>query len=249
MAGTLIAHCGAQRVSRQELHCIVPPPPTNTWRPVAHNELMVAVEAELARRSLTITRESYAVQREGALLFGVLDLAWQHTNEFAAAIGIRTSNDKSISLQLAVGLRVFVCDNLSFSGDLIALNRRHTSGLDLAVELASALDRYQNGFQTLSHHVDRLKNSLLTDRQAKLLIYRAFEQAIMPVRFFSAVHGTYFAPEHQRTEPALAAFSERSLWSLHNSFTHHVKTMAPGPAFRATVNLGKLFGLGKAVNA
>jgi hypothetical protein len=34
-------------------------------------------------------------------------------------------------------------------------------------------------------------------------------------------------------------------WVLHNCFTEHIKTLAPNVAMRATVRLGKFFGLGK----
>ena len=50
-----------------------------------------------------------------------------------------------MALQLAIGLKILVCDNLCFAGDLIALKRKHTAGLDLPRELAQALDRYQRG--------------------------------------------------------------------------------------------------------
>ena len=92
---------------------------------------------------------SGTVQREGAVLFGVIDLAWRQTTEFAATIGLRTANDKTMSLQIAVGFRVFVCDNLVFAGDVIALRRRHTSGLNLVREIAQAIDRYQDGVLSL----------------------------------------------------------------------------------------------------
>lgn len=75
MAGTLIAHCGARRVSHEELYTFAPPASTPTWRPIAHAELLAFLEAELQRRSMRIAQEAYAVQREGALLFGVLDLS------------------------------------------------------------------------------------------------------------------------------------------------------------------------------
>ena len=34
-----------------------------------------------------------------------------------------------------------------------------------------------------------------------------------------------------------------TLWGLHNAFTRAVKQMAPAPAFDATTQLGKFFGL------
>src|SRR5437762_590293 len=153
MIGTLLAHTGAVRVTRPELERIEPPAATRTWKPVGHGELIDVLEAELARRDLQIREETYAVQRDGALLFGVIDLFWRRTEEFATAIGLRTANDKTMSIQIAVGFRVFVCDNLVFSGDLIALRRKHTSGLDLPSEIARAIDRYQEGTLNLKRGV------------------------------------------------------------------------------------------------
>ena len=44
-------------------------------------------------------------------------------------LGIRNAIDKSMSVGVVAGDRVFVCDNLAFIGSLIAF-RKHTSGLD-----------------------------------------------------------------------------------------------------------------------
>lgn len=239
MIGTLIAHCGAVKVSRQELEKIEPPPATDTWMPVPHAELVSVIETELRSRDLRIREESYAVQRGGALLFGVIDLAWRETGEFAAALGLRTANDKTMSIQIAVGVRCFVCDNLAFSGDLIALRRKHTSGLDLPKEIARAIDRYQEGVVSLERGIDRLRETALDNRRAKEIIFDVFAKSILPVRFFRSVADLYFDPpvEAPDVEP-------RNLWGLHNALTRQVRELPPGPAFRATARLGKLFGLG-----
>jgi len=127
----LLTHCGAQRVTRADLAVISAPARTATWVPIKHSDLLDALHAELARRDLQVRREQYAVQHQGRRLFGTLDLAWEDTGESAAALGLRTANDKSMALQLAIGLKILVCDNLCFAGDLIALKRKHTAGLDL----------------------------------------------------------------------------------------------------------------------
>jgi len=243
MIGTLVAHTGAVKVSRRELDAIEPPAATRTWKPVRHGELVDALEAELCQRDLQIREEAYAVQRDGALLFGVIDLFWRKTEEFAAAIGLRTANDKTMSIQIAMGFRVFVCDNLVFSGDLIALRRKHTSGLDLQREIARSIDRYQEGVLTLERGIEQLRNSELVDSKAKELIFDVFDQAILPTRFFGAVSEAYFTPEESAVDCL-----PRSLWGLHNAITRQVRKLSPGPAFRTTARLGKLFGLGHAAN-
>src|SRR5207245_5839120 len=138
---------------------------------IGHGDLVDAIENELNRRSLTIREQAYAVQRDGALLFGVIDLAWRETGEFAAAIGLRTANDKTFSLQIAVGFRVLVCDNLVFAGDVIALRRRHTAGLVLERAIGQAIDRYQDGVFKLEQGISRLKEVALSDRDATAKIF------------------------------------------------------------------------------
>jgi hypothetical protein len=231
---TLLTHCGATRVSRQELVTFNPPARTATWTPVKHSDLVDALHAELDHRGLQVRHEHYAVQKQGAMLFGTLDLDWHDTGEYAAAIGLRTANDKSMALQLAMGIRVMVCDNLCFSGDLIALKRKHTAKLDLPREIAGALDRYQEGIPRLTQGITTLKTSLYTVSQAKEMVFDIFRHRILPVRFFHPVVHAYQAAvkEHGPTG-----------WTLHNAFTAHIKTLPPSPAFRATVRLGKFFGL------
>jgi hypothetical protein len=231
----LLTHCGAQRVTRADLALIAAPARTATWVPIKHSDLIEALHAELARRGLQVRGEQYAVQHEGTMLFGTLDLTWYDTGETAAALGLRTANDKSMALQLAIGLKVFVCDNLCFAGDLIALRRKHTAGLDLPHELAHALDRYQAGLLTLRAGVRRLQATPLPAQDAKAWIYDLFAQRLLPLRYFPQLVQTY----HDVTVPRYGA----TLWALHNAVTTHLQTLPPGPAFRATVRLGRLCGL------
>jgi hypothetical protein len=231
---TLLTQRGSVRVTREQLSQFGVPPGTATWKPIRHREFVDTLHAELARRGLGVRREQYAVQNQGTVLFGTLDLDWQDTGEYAAAIGLRTANDKSMSLQLAVGLRIIVCDNLAFSGDLIALKRKHTKHLELEQELAGALDRYQEGVTRLHGGVERLKTIAISVDQAKVMVYDIFRQKIVPVRLFQPV---------TQTLAVSAQEYGHNPWWVHNAFTTHTQTLAPAPAFRATLRLGKFFGL------
>jgi len=153
------------------------------------------------------------------MLFGTLDLAWYDTGESAAALGLRTANDKSMALQLAIGLKIFVCDNLCFAGDLIALKRKHTAGLDLPRELAQALDRYQAGMLTLRAGVSRLQATPFTTQDAKAWIYDVFARRLVPLRYFPQVVQTY----HTMTVPRYGV----TLWALHNAVTTHIQSLPP----------------------
>ncbi len=228
----------SQLVTRQQLLSIPAPSSTPTWRPIPHADLVEALDRQLRVRGITITAEQFAIQREGARLFAVLDLSLERTEEFCASIGIRTANDRSLALELAVGVRVFVCDNLTFAGDLIALKRKHTARFDLNADLSRAVDRYQAYLGGLQQKIAEVRDTALSDLDAKALIVDAFRQEIVPIRFFKPISEAYFQPGSEMSD-----VHPRSLWGLHNAFTRAVRQMAPAPAFEATTQLGTFFGL------
>jgi hypothetical protein len=233
----LIAHKGAQIVSREQLAQYIPPPATDTWKPVGHTELVETLTDVMNFRGLHIVREQFAVQN--AKLFGTFDLEWQRmlewqrTEEYGAAVGFRHATDKSMAIQIAVGARVFVCDNMSFSGDMITV-RKHTSKLNLAEEMDRAMFRYIQGFQRLQDDIRLQEETLLDEYQVKSLIYDVFEKKLVPPRMFGAVASEY---AHVRDNDS----ARTTAWWAHNLFTNHIKTMPPAPAFRATARIGKHF--------
>jgi len=241
MSGTL-SHSQSDLVTRADLMRIPPPAATATWKPIGHYDLVQAIDRQLAVREIRIAKEAFAVQRGGLRLFGVLDLdvvGIEPSSDYRFALGIRTANDRSEALSIVVGAKVFVCDNLMLSGDVIAIRRKHTAGFDLNADISVAIDRYQRHLTVFQAKVGELVAYPISDQEAKLVIYEAFAIDILPVRFFPAVVETYFRPQ-----PAMTDVLPRTRWGLHNAFTRVVTQMAPGPAFLATTRLGRLFGLG-----
>lgn len=237
MSGTLL-YANSQLGTRESLMAIPPPSGTATWRPIAHADLVLAIDRQLRARGIGIRKEQFAIQREGARLFAVLDLSLESSDEFSAAMGVRTANDRSMALEIAVGIRVFVCDNLAFSGDLIALRRRHTAKFDLDADIARAMGRYEGHLLSLQHTIARLQEQPLTDEAARLLLFEIFRREVLPIRHFRRVANTYFAPAADMPDVA-----PRTVWGLHNACSRAIRDMAPAPAFEATVELGKFLGL------
>lgn len=233
-----LSHARSTLVSREVLVTIPPPPATDTWKPIAHGDLIQAIDRQLMVRGITIRGEKFAVQREGARLFAVLDLSIEGSGEYCAAMGIRTGNDRSMALEIAVGVKVFVCDNLAFSGDLIALRRKHTASFDLNADISRAIDRYQKHLLTLCGEIDGLRASSLGDEEAKAMIFDAFREELLPLRYLPIVASAYFTPTAAMTDT-----EPRTRWALHNAFTRAIREMAPAPAFAATAGLGRFFGL------
>ena len=136
----------------------------------------------------------------------------------------------SLALQLAIGYRVFVCDNMSFAGDLIALKRKHTATLDLHKEFAEGIGRYVRGYDKLQDNITWWKERTVSKERGKQLIYDIFLQKIVPVRLFHPVCTVWQRQEEPKT-----------FWHLHNVFTGHIKTLKPAPAFTSTLKLSRFF--------
>lgn len=232
-SSTLVAHCGARKVTRSELLQIPVPEGTRTHQPLSHYEIVEVLEEALSFRYLKIVRDEYAVSQDGMKMFGVMDLN-QEFNGGRFSIGLRNSNDKSMRLALTAGVRVFVCDNMAFSGDFTPLLHKHTRNLELRDSISIAVDRIHRGFEPLQRQVQMMKERVLTEDEVKLIIYCAFldknikgvPRFLMPI-----VHDFYFHPQHE-------AFIPRNLWSLSNAFTSAFKKLAPIKQFEVTARLG-----------
>ncbi len=232
-SATLVAHCGAQKIRREELDEFPVPEATKTHKPIAHSTIVEVLEEALSFRFLKIVRDEYAVSKDGMKMFGVMDL----NSEFSGcrfSIGLRNSNDKSMRLALTAGFRVMVCDNMAFSGDFTPLSHKHTNNLNLTDSISIAVDRIHRSFEPLKKQVNWMQALTLTDDLAKLIIYRAFiDQKIkkLPRHLINPVHRFYFKPKYEEFEP-------RNLWSLSNAFTSSFKELTPMKQFEVTARLG-----------
>jgi hypothetical protein len=222
-----------RKISREELALVPTPPGTATHKPIPHAEVVAALIETLGFRHISVVREEYAVSRDGMKMFGVIELdQGMHGARFA--LGIRNSHDKSFRLAITVGYRVFVCENLAFSGDFSPVLAKHSKHFSLQSALSVGVDDMQRNFKPMVEGVERWRNSQLSDVSAKLLIYQAFIEGELevPRHLARPVHDLYFNPQHEEFQP-------RTMWSLSNAFTSAFKELDPIPQYKAT---GKLAG-------
>ena len=232
--GTLISNNG--KITREELAQVPTPLGTTTHRPVPHHEIVEALVETLGFRHIGIVGEEYAVSTDGMRMFGVLDLEAAFEG-CRFAIGLRNSHDKSFRLSCTVGVRVFVCENLAFSGDFTPVLAKHSKHFSLQDSLAVGVDRMQRSFEPMRRQVEAWREQQVSPATAKLIIYRAFVEGEIdaPRHLAHAVHQLYFNPIH-------AEFQPRTMWSLANAFTSALKQLEPIPQFKATAKLGAFLG-------
>lgn len=222
-----------RKITREELSLVPTPPGTATHKPIPHVEVVSALVETLGFRHISVVHDEYAVSRDGMKMFGVIELdQGMHGARFA--LGVRNSHDKSFRLAITVGYRVFVCENLAFSGDFEPVLAKHSKHFSLQNALSVGVDDMQRNFKPMVEGVERWRNSQLSDVAARLVIYQAFIEGELevPRHLARPVHDLYFKPQHEE-------FAPRNMWSLSNAFTSAFKELDPIPQYKAT---GKLAG-------
>jgi hypothetical protein len=210
---TLLTHCGARAISREQLDAIGAPPPTRTWFPVRHADAIDSVASALSDAGFAIRRVQFAVSRGNARLFSTMDLTARLACGVSLAVGVRNSTDKSFPLGFCAGSRVFVCDNLAFRSELM-VRRKHTrfGREQFEREIRGAVSTLEQFRRAEEVRIARLQAVEVTDQAAESWMLRGFERGIVSTRELPALIRGWREPAHEEFRP-------RTLWSLFNAFT------------------------------
>lgn len=216
----LIVHCGGQTVDRQQLSEVATPAATDTWVPVPHIEVVNQVEASLTSFGMRVVSTGFALAKEGARFFGLMQVARQEAEnkDYGYVVGLRNSHDKAFRLTMGVGSSVFACDNLAFSSE-IEVTRKHTSRIAVALPglIGSAVGMLAEKWNDQGTRLEAYRTHEITDSQANDLIVRSYELGACPILTLPAVIKEWKTPRH----PEFA--ENRNVWRLFNAFTEGLK--------------------------
>lgn len=219
MKCNLCLHAGASEVPRTALALVPTPAPTETWRPIPHEEYVRRIEWELPRYGLDVVQEAHALTYDGSRYFGLVQVAREGLEhaDYSLVIGLRNSHDKSLPAGLVAGSQVFVCDNLAFSGE-VQIARKHTPNImrDLPSLVGDALGRLLVMFKTQDERVQRYKTTRLGDAEVHDLIIKALDSKVICASRIPDVLREW-------REPRYAAFEPRTVWSFFNATTEVLK--------------------------
>lgn len=239
----LIAHTGSKKVDRDALERMKAPAPTQTHYPIPHFEMFMHVARGLTSLGMHIAEEEHAVSSDGNRYFGAVKLESKASDDFCLALGVRNSHDKSFPGSMALGQSVFVCDNLSFSSEVV-IDWKHTKNIlrDLPGLVMRGLEKLTSVRGKIAERVEKYKSTLITDQQAHDLAVCAYRNRIIPGTSIFRVIDEWHSPSHDEFRP-------RNLWSLHNAFTEDAKGTAPSTLQRRTIALaGMLDGYAASCN-
>jgi len=228
----LILHCGGKAATLDDLDTVPIPETTETYRAVPHREVAEFLKT-LGGDLLTgyhLDRESYGLAREGQRMFGV-QVYRDSNQDMGMAVGFRNSYDKSMSLGIALGASVFICDNLALAGD-ISIMKKHTPGIweELENLAIACFYRAVKTFRTVERDAQTMQALEIDNDQAYRFLGQLYGRDVLSVRQLPVASGEWRNPTHKIFEP-------RTLWSLYNACTHSLKSSPPVSVMQNHANL------------
>ena len=215
----LCLHCGGHLATREEVANTSTPSPTDTWQPIPHIELIERVEESLSLNHLQIGSMAHSLSHEGLRYFGLIEVHSRELREqdYAYVLGIRNSHDKTFPAGLVAGASVFVCDNLSFSGE-IRVTRKHTRFIrrDLGNLVQGSIGKLMTAWHKQNERIARYKEHELTDEVVHDIAVRSVDVGVLPNRKLPDVLRAWREPRHDEFQP-------RTAWSLFNGYTEVLK--------------------------
>ena len=207
----LVLHAGANAVTYDELRDVQMPEGTETHVPVAHHEIVELMRYTLGFHGHQIVEESHALTPDGMRYFGLLSLRSAY-DDYTDTLGLRNSHDKRFPIGIAIGSRVFVCDNLAFMGDHV-IRRKHTvkAKRELPGLLSEIILPLQQ--QRLAQHDTFLRYKALpmSDRDADHAIMTMYRKGVIGVHRIGEVSEQWERPAHD--------WGDRTAWRLFNATT------------------------------
>ncbi len=241
MTQELLMHTsGGDYCTLDDLRNIPLPKETSTYKPVSHFDLAknLAEVSGTLLRDYELERSQYGLAREGAQLFGVHTYR-NGSDSMGLSIGFRNSYDKSMSVGIAIGASVFVCDNLALTGE-IAIARKHTSNVwqDLEELSITTIYRSQHNFHRIVEDAQIMQGQHLSDDDAYRLTGLMYGHGIITPRQIPIVRKEWLTPSHEE-------FEDRNVWNFYQAVTEALKGSPPNKIMERHIALHQLLSPGK----
>lgn len=218
----LMLHRQSVRANLEQVKAVPTPAGTRTWQPIPHGMFIEQVKSDVESMGMRVSAEDYGLWNEGERMFGLLEIeSNQDEQDYKTLLGIRNSHDQSLSVGVLLGNRVIVCDNLSFSGEVVIRTRHTQNVMDrLPSLLSSATSQLVDRRQLQDDRIAAYKRRELNDLYAHDLICRGIQAGVVPPSLVAKVMREWHEPSHK-------VFEERNVWSLFNAFTEVLKSSNP----------------------
>jgi hypothetical protein len=247
-------------VTMEQAFAIPVPEKTRTYAPVGNKALWNMLNIEANKRGLELGIPEIGIAHKGQRMFGSVPITNQDhlDGEVQLMLGFRNSYDRTMSVGVCFGSKVFVCSNMCFTGytsegeDALGLvTHRHQA--DVWAGLEDRLNSAMNKFEVFKSYQDdfynRLKENKLTDADAHHLIIQSVRSEAITAKDCMTVANEWAlqanGPTNQAEEDNYhPEFADRSAWSLFNAYTEvHKDFQAKSPvnASKRSIKMNNFF--------
>jgi len=226
---TLVLHAGAEAVDFDALRQVNTPPATSTHVPLPHHQLVEMVRYSLGFYGHEIVDETFGVTPDGARFFGVMSLKSAY-GDYTDVLGMRNSHDKSFPVALAYGSRVFVCDNMAFSADVV-VKRKHTANAkrDLPGIVAGIIEPLQEKRIAQACTIEAYKNRPLELDEFDHLVIELYRRGAINLTRIADVVDAYERPPYD--------WGDETAWRAFNAVTYALRgKVAEAPQLTQTLH-------------
>lgn len=209
---SLLAHKDTTRCDEITVRNVPAVVGTETWKPIHHGLLIDHLQHAVLDAGMSIEKREYSLSNDGGKMFGLWQIGKVDAT-MAHMVGIRNSMNKTMAIGLAAGDKVFVCDNLAFSGELVTFRRHTKNSLDELQDLCNqAIIQIASKLRAFAEWHKKLKTYTLRRVQAELLTFKAMETGAINPSQFKKFNELFFNTG--------AKYGERKdLWSWHEAVT------------------------------
>ena len=239
-AGSMMVHCGGRNISFDELSTLELPPETETYVPIAHSDLALNVTSvcsdllhdyekvddvyAVAAGLINVNGEK--VKHDAARFFGLTTFRRKGApdDEMGIACGYRNSFDKSMKVGMALGAKVFICDNMTLSGSIVRFDMLHTGNVleRLQEQIVLGVHKSKQGFIEVEKDAEEMKRVKVGDDAAFRFFGLAYgRDLVTPTQLTTAMRAW-------KNDEYMSGFgAERTAWSLYNAGTEALKSVKP----------------------
>ena len=222
-------------VTLEEAYAVPVPEQTNTYVPVSNQALLEMLQKTAAARGLQLGEPHLGLAHGGQRMFGSMEITNQdHFDEqVRMMLGVRNSYNKTMSIGVCFGSKVFVCSNMVFTGytsddnDAVGqIHHRHQAEVwaELEEQLTEAMDKFEVFRSYQNDFYSQLQNIKLRDVQVHDLIVRSVRAEAITAKDCMTIadewafqaRGAQNEAEEDRWHKE---FVPRNAWSLFNAFT------------------------------
>ncbi|QDP51217.1 MAG: hypothetical protein Unbinned1068contig1001_11 [Prokaryotic dsDNA virus sp.] len=234
--------CTKNPSTEMDVRMVPVPETTRSYTPMPHGDLIDTIDQQLKHHlpQYYIADKQYGLAREGQQLFGLMTLK-KHScdvidaeiveDDIDLSIGFRNSYDKSMSVGIVGGAKVFICDNMMMTSDAVKFMKRHTKNVlrEFDYMLWTNLPELQGQFVTMKEAKAELCDVEIEHEQGYEFLGRMFGHKLLtPVQMSSATADW--------REPIYDVFKPRTAWSLYNAATWGLKKGSPSLAIQRYCN-------------